>query len=378
MIFNNEYKYLIHLLSCALNNEQPEDIPENLSLEKVFEYGKIHEVANIAFLAVKRLKTPPSPELLKEWNEYYWKAIQRDTVQKNTRAEVIDALHSNGIYTLEVQGTVVKKYYPQSHLRMMTDIDIIVPGDKLKELPQIMREIGYTSEFLHNNTEIHSKKNQMLIEFHSEFFDSEQNVYNALNNPFARTTLNGDYIASLSDTDFYLFHLLHTLKHATEWHGIGIRRIVDLFYLEKVMPEKADYNYIDEVLKANGLYEIKVKLLALKDMWFNSTEPEADLSELEAEILQAGNHGKEDIYYKHKFIKEQSDGKRFVKFKYLLSFLFPNKSLVYAAHPFCEKHHFPAVLCWLFRFAFLFNPKKLKAFKRVYTNLGFKTEESEK
>ena len=49
-----EYEYLLHLLRCAVHGAVPEPIPDGVSFEQVLQYGMKHEVANIAFLAVKK------------------------------------------------------------------------------------------------------------------------------------------------------------------------------------------------------------------------------------------------------------------------------------------------------------------------------------
>ena len=54
--FANEYEYLVHLLQCAISDEQPVEKPAELSFEKVFEYGRTHEVANIAYVSLLKLK----------------------------------------------------------------------------------------------------------------------------------------------------------------------------------------------------------------------------------------------------------------------------------------------------------------------------------
>lgn len=372
MTFTSEYDYLIHLLYSALHGTVPEDVPESISIEKVFKYGVTHEVANIAFLAVEKLKTLPDERIIDRWRKYYWKAVKRDAAQSKAREEILSALHSHGIYTLEVQGTVVKQYYPQSHLRMMSDLDFIIPEDKLDEAEKVMQSLGYETKNI-NGIEIDAYKYVIAVELHTEFFDTKSVTRVALNQPYTHTECHEDYTATVTDTTFYLFHLLHTIKHCGQ-RGSGLRRIIDLFYLENALKDKVDYEYIDGILKEHNFYETKKQLLAIKDRWFNGTEPEIDVSELENEILISGNHGVYENYYKHKFKQERAEGKHFVKLKNLLEFLFPPKENMYQSHPFCEKHHLPIVLCWIYRSAMVFDPYKFKALLSVLSRWKIKTK----
>ncbi len=368
----NEYQYLIHLLNTALNGTKPEEVPKNICLDTVLEYAKTHEVANIAYIAVKKL-TSLSEDTKKRWRQEYLKAVKRDVMHSEAREEILSALHSHGIYTLEVQGTAVKRYYPQSHLRMMSDLDFIIPTEKLDEAKGIMQSIGYETKITHENTEISATKNQVYIELHTEFFDVNQSVYEVINTPFSHTSLHDDYTATVSDTVFYLFHLLHTIKHATEFMGVGIRRIVDLYYLENALKDKADFSYIDGVLKEYNLYDIKTKLIAVKNSWFCGAESNIDISAVEKEILESGSQGVDEIYYRNIFNREREKGKHFVKVRYLFGFILPKKENIYNHYPFCKKHRLPIVLCWIHRWIFsVFNKKKWKNVKTVFSRVKIK------
>ena len=373
MPFQTEYEYLIHLLNCAIHDKTPEDVPESISLQTVFEIGKYHEVANIAYLAIFKIADKVPAELMILWRGFYYNAIKRDQTQCRARTEILSALHQHGIDTLEVQGTVVKQYYPQSHLRMMSDLDFIIPKDRLDEAQRIMQDLGYQAKITHENTEVAAAKDNLHIELHTEYFDKTHIVYAALNHPFSQTTLHDDHTAAVTDTVYYLFHWLHTLKHATEFAGIGIRRIIDLYYLEAALKDKVDLAYIDGILSEYALYEIKTKLIAVKDHWFCGIEPDTDISALEAEILASGTHGTREIYFRNKFTREQANGIHFVKLRYVLGFVFPKKQALYAAYPFCAAHRLPLVICWICRWSLsVFRPEKRNHVKQLFSDIRVK------
>lgn len=171
-----------------------------------------------------------------------------------------------------------------------------------------------------NGIEIDAIKGNIAVELHTEFFDTASVTRSALSQPYTHAECHEDYTATVSDTTFYLFHLLHTIKHCGQ-KGSGLRRIIDLYYLEEAMKDKADHEYIDAVLKEHGFYETKKQLLAVKDHWFKDIEPETDLSEFETDILESGNHGTTEKWYKNKFARERAEGKHFVKLRYILDFL---------------------------------------------------------
>lgn len=365
MIFKNDFDYLLHLLRCAVSGLQPEEKPDNISFEKVLEYGRMHEVANIAYLSIQKLKTPPDSGTLNLWTQEYWKAVKRDAIQTKAKNEVLSALHSRGIYTLEVQGTYVKKFYPQSHLRMMSDMDLIVPEEHFSSLEDIMHGLGYETVKLHD-MELDVVKGSVHIELHTEFFDERSLVHTAIGSPRDYISVDGEYNAVVDDTVFYLFHLLHTIKHCMQ-DGSGLRRITDLYYLEKAMSGRADMKKIDSILVQHGFYDAKLQLIAVMNHWFYGIEPETDVSDLETDIRLAGNHGTEELFYRHKFDREKAKGKHFVKLKYFLSLIFflPKEKL-YSYYPFLEKHNSPLFVCRLYRlFRIVFSRYKLRKLKTV-------------
>lgn len=368
MKIKNEYDYLIHLIYCAIHKIPPQELPKKLSFEKVFLFAKKHEVANFAYLSVEKLQNKPDDKLLDLWKQEYWKGVRRDALQNNARDEILCALHNNCIYTLEVQGTAVKQYYPKSHLRMMSDIDIIIPKEKSFHIERIMQDLGYKTQNI-DDTEIIAHKGAIHVELHTDFFAKDMPSFLALNNAYDYATLNDDYTANVSDTVFYLFHLLHTIKHA-EHAGVGIRRIIDLYYLENVMQNKADLQYIDSVLEEYGFLDTKEKLIAVKNKWFCDITPSIAIKSLEKDIEFAGTHGKQTIYVKNNLKREKEQGKHFVKLRHLFSQIFLSKKDYYEAFPFCEKHHYPIVLCFFHRtICIIFNPKRWKNIKEVFERL---------
>lgn len=351
------FSYLTELLSSALNGKTAPQIPENVSFSDVLALAKTHEVANIAYLGVKTLKEPPESDILSGFEQEYYRGVSRNALQESARNEILTALKENKIYSLEVQGTVVKKYYPEPHLRMMSDIDFIVKKEDFNKLNDIFVNLGYQT-VSPNGIELEIKKGNVYAELHTEFFDDETVTRPALYDPFSYATLKDGYVAEVSLTVFYLFHLLHTIKHC-EQKGSGLRRIVDLFYLEKAIGGKVDGEYIDSVLKKYGFYEQKVKLLAVKDYLFSGITPKEDISYLLDDIKDSGNHGTNELFFKHKFERQKKEGKHFLRLRHLFYRFTMSKDGFYKAYPYLKEHNSNIFVCYVYRiFVLLTNKEK--------------------
>jgi len=86
-----DYEYLIHLIYCAVHDEQPLEKPEEVSFYNVLHLGKIHEVANIAYLSVERLEKKPPQEIYDEWKGFYYLSapLVKSEMQKQILASII-------------------------------------------------------------------------------------------------------------------------------------------------------------------------------------------------------------------------------------------------------------------------------------------------
>ena len=175
-IFKNEYEYLVHLVRCALQEIQPTELPKGLSFDRVYEYGKAHEVANIAFVSVQRLNKKPNDDLYTQWKKSYAFSIQRHANQMSARKEIVRALNETGVRHVEIQGTVMKTLYPYPEWRMMSDIDFIIDKENLEKAESIMKSLGYETNNP-NGVEIDAYgKNGIAIELHSDFLIQNQFV----------------------------------------------------------------------------------------------------------------------------------------------------------------------------------------------------------
>ena len=362
--FKNEYYYLINLINCALKDLQPQELPEHLSFEKVFEYGKTHEVGNIAFVALQRLKVKPDDQTYKKWKTFYAFSLSRHANQLEVRKEVLASFKKIGVRSLEVQGTVVKSFYPHPQWRMMTDIDFIIDRENLDKVDQVMRNLGYETKCcVDSNSKTFEVdvigKYNTLIEIHSEFFErKEKEAYGSITNPFETAEPTGEGLCyRLPDTEFYLYSLLHCIKHYLG-SGTGIRRILDIFILRQKLLKKINTEYVNSVLEKAGYLSVAEEICALADRWFSDGEITSELSEAENIVFLSGNHGTGQIGLSRAFKKAGKGNKILFRIKMFFSRIFISKAEIYSAYPFCRKHRYPIVLCWLHRILCLIFIKK--------------------
>lgn len=375
MVISYDFEYLIHLIYCAIHDLQPEEKPEQISFENVFLLGKEHEVGNIAFLSVEKLKNKPDAELYNEWQVFYYHSVQRDARQLAQYSDLCNLLSENKIRWTEAQGTVTKTYYPTHDSRMMSDIDLIVDVSSLGKIESLMVQRGYEVKKIHENELNVYPENETEIEFHTEYFSefykgSLLRYSGAINSPFdhAVQSEENEYKYVQSDTYYYLYSLLHTIKHF-EYAGCGIRRILDLYFVEKALGDKVDRKVINNALEQYGFAENANKLFKVERYWFEGEKPDSDLRETIIDILQSGNHGNSDIKLRNSLRRDADDGMAKAKLRRVKNFLFPSLEELYEGHPDYKEKGYSLFRCRLYRALSHLNPKQIlkmfRFFKRI-------------
>lgn len=359
--YKNEYEYLIHLIKCAIHGQQPDEKPTILSFEKVYEYGEIHEVANIAFVSIQKLKNKPDDDLYLKWKTNFAFSIQRHANQIDARNKIVSTLSNAGIRTLEVQGTVIKTLYPNPVWRMMSDIDFIIDKDSFSKAEMLMQKLGYKITTQRSECIVAYAANGIAVDLHSDFFEPTSICYGAIEEAFSLAVPTDEGLTyKVSDTVFYLYNMLHIIKHYLHC-GVGIRRILDIYILNQKLIENVNTEYVNNILEKYNFSEIANKLNKIAYVLFDSSSilDTSILDDLQT-IYSSGNHGTIQILLNNEYRMANNKNKFLFKLNKIICKLFPEKETIYKTYSYCNKYKYPIVLCWIHRFFYLLlTPKKI-------------------
>lgn len=359
MKIRNEADYLVHLVRCAIREEQPQELPVGMSFETVLQFGLWHQVANLAFLSVKKLNRKPDEALFSKWQALFFRAVQLDMKQAAVRENILAKFREKGVRSLEAQGTKVKKLYADPSLRTMSDLDFIVDEENLGKAGDALEELGFDVTREHDQCCGFLGKD-IMTEVHFDYLPDDNELYLAITDPFGDASPDDEegLCWSPSDTSFYLFNILHTLKHY-RFRGCGIRRILDLYLLKQVYDAKVDHERMAAVFERYRLTSDAEDLFALAEVWFGSGKMTSHLKEVATVVYRSAVHGTDEMFLQQKFRIEREQGKKAVGFQYFMRRLFPTKETLYRCYPVCEKHRLPVFLAWFVHLGnALFNPAK--------------------
>ena len=210
--------------------------------------------------------------------------------------KILDSFEKNQIKNIVLKGFELKKLYPKSDMRFMSDIDILISKKDAEKVSLIMTELGYKIiSYGKEKDDVYFKDPIMNVEIHNALFDVQYKEYNSLfktldkmENIIPKTK----YQYNFSDEDFFLFLFVHTVKHYLSY-GIGIRVVMDIYIYLKAKEKTLNWEYINDSLNKLKLYDFFEVFNHFIKVWFeDEKENEIDI-EIGKYIFRSGTYGNE-------------------------------------------------------------------------------------
>ena len=367
---NTNEKYIILLLKSILNNSIPPEKPKDVSFEKIYSLAKYHNIDNMLFYAINKLKNKPSSELLKIWKERCYKGISRDLIQKMELDKILDSFEKNKIKNIVLKGFELKKLYPKSDMRFMSDIDILISKKDAEKVSLIMTELGYKIiSYGKEKDDVYFKNPIMNVEIHNALFDVQYKEYNSLFktlDKMEKIIPKTKYQYNFSDEDFFLFLFVHTVKHYLSY-GIGIRVVMDIYIYLKAKEKTLNWEYINDSLNKLKLYDFFEVFNHFIKVWFeDEKENEIDI-EIGKYIFRSGTYGNEKNNRLNSLLLIEGKNSSQNKAKSILSIIFPNLELMQVGYPILKSFPFLLPIFYVVRGIkiILFKRKRLNQFNSI-------------
>lgn len=327
-----EYKDLIYLVSCAVNDTVPAKARvEKMNLAVLEQIAAFHKVESLLAYALTSAGVQN-----KYCTEAIDGAIRQEILWDQERQQVYGALNEAGIWYMPLKGSVLKDMYPQIGMRQMSDTDVLFDPVQAESVKRIMESLGYAAVHLdeghHDDYRkdpfFHFEMHRMLFapNYKEEFFNYYKDIENRL--------LPGEgYERHFSPEDFYLFMIAHCYKHFY-WQGVGLRSLLDVYVFWKSSRDSIDREYLAKELAVLGLEDFEQKTRSLAEKVFFAGETE-HLSEEEELLLEAyAESGMYGTLKRKVQIRVEKNGRA----RYLLGRIFLPMPDVARFYPFFYRH----------------------------------------
>ena len=351
--FNSAEGYFLHLLKCALKDEQPEEKPSEVDWNKVFEIGLRQNAANLAWFSIEKLNNKPQGELFTVWQEEYAKTASKCLKQMMEIDFLTEEFSNRGYDIMFLKGSKIREYYPSPDMRTMTDIDLLVKSDKREPVREIMTEIGYIPDIMDDGqvdafkklpiiyTEVHydfSDENHI----HHEFFTIDWNKLEKTDRP---------HIYQMTFEDLYFFNVGHYVKNMNRV-GMGIRGVIDCFVLwNKANQEQR--KLILEKFEGTDIKKFNENLLKISDIWFNGAEDDGSLDKVQSYLLNTSTYGDIQKGVVLRFIDTKDNAKSKSKLLFLIQRIFPSKEFLFNRFNVKHRNVLLIPILWILRIILL-------------------------
>lgn len=343
-----EVKFLTELISTILYDKTSPEVPKGLDWNS---FANLVLQNGFITLVYDRLKDIPSipkklQAVLYEHNrEEFQKALLQDVYAE----KILERFEQDGIKCMPLKGIILKHLYPQFYMRRMSDLDILIDINKLKETRQIMPELGYEPWRYDEHHDIYTFLGYVNVELHKLLIVGEMEDYFQIGFERAHLKEGHSYIYEMSIEDFYIHVLGHMAYHFAHG-GVGIRLLVDIrVYLDKY-GDVMNREYIKQELEKAGLYTFACHAEKLAEIWFLGAESNEFYDELGMYIVESGYLGTQEHREILEVVKQSgekvSEGARW---KAIFTAIFPPYKTMTFLYPVLKKIPFLLPFTWVAR-----------------------------
>lgn len=349
---NSDEGYFLHLLKTALKDEQPEEKPDEVKWERVFEIALRQDAANLAWFGIEKLNNKPPAELYDEWQQVYAKAASKCLKQMMESDLLSEAFVSGGYDIMFLKGSKIREYFPSPDMRTMTDIDLLVKADSREPVREIMRSLGYEEDVMDDGQVDAFKKYPVIYtEVHYDFSDINHKYHEIFSIDWDRLVeTDKPHIYEMTFEDLYFFNVGHYAKNMHN-RGMGVRAILDCFVLWNAASDKQRTAILDRFDKTE-LKAFHNNLLKIMDIWFCDASDDGSLDNVQQYLLDTGTYGDRTKEVVLRFIDEDNLQAK-TKGRFLFERIFPSKKVLFDRFNVKHRNNLLLPFLWILRIILL-------------------------
>lgn len=279
MNYTTEMSYILELLRCAVTEDIPSAPPDKINWDYVLYFAKKHKITSTLYFGIQKL--PKSQQQSIQHFEHYLLAYKKTLVLDANRAYELENLkkefEKHNIDYIFLKGSVTKYLYPDTSMRVMSDIDIFYRGASFNTINEIFFRNGYQLIKKEPKEIVYFKSvNEIRIEMQTQLIDEGYEIwFHYLTNIWDRYNLKeNSHEYEMTMEDFYIYHILHMAKHFKNG-GIGLIHIMDVWIMLNAYTNM-NLEYINNELKTIGLEIFERNLRLLVSFWFGNYKPDSD------------------------------------------------------------------------------------------------------
>lgn len=282
-----EYSDILAVVKSVLTDSPLKIAPD---FDKLFELSRKHQIIPMVYSGL--YKSEEITDIPLKFENSTLRLLLHDQQQLNCIAAIENAFDAAGIDYMPLKGASLKRLYPSSEMRMMSDIDILIKEAQYTQIKEILVSHGFNELAETDHELIWKDANGIAVELHKRLIPSYNKAYSRYYNNVWDNVIASERFPhrfSMRREDEYIYLLMHIAKHYRDG-GIGIRHISDIFVFKRHYPE-LDGEYIHRELEKTGLNRFNDNINALVDTWFYGKASTELTEHITARIIESGSYG---------------------------------------------------------------------------------------
>ena len=268
--YEKEQNYIIELLKSSITNTTPSIPNEDLDWDVVFKYATMHRILPVLYFSIQKLPDEYKNNIskIKHYELAYKSNLVDDANRENEISVITKTLSENNIDYILLKGTVTKHFYPDTSMRMMSDVDILYRNVESKQIKDLLENKGYTQTKSTPKDDMYLSSNQLVkVEMQQSLLDDGfTNWLKYLDTIWKRCEKKSENEYVMTPEDFYIYHIVHMAKHFING-GIGLRHMLDTWVIKNHY-SGMDQDYVKGVLKELKLNTFEKQIDNLCKYWF--------------------------------------------------------------------------------------------------------------
>ncbi len=303
----SEQKLLLQLLTLAVEGKRLQTLPAEADWRALYRETCAQTVTLAVLDVLSDLSIPQ--EAYKKYFEMGKRVTAGNIRLEHAQMELVSLLEQESHPYVILKGQAAAAYYPTPELRLLGDVDFLVPSDRAETIAESMKALGYQHTCEPGDYHEVLEKPGVYLEMHRTVAGMPEGKAHLSVEQFFSTIYEESVPAEGMFGTFRvpcnahhaMILILHMQHHTVEW-GMGLRHIMDwACFVNRTAREPFWQERLLPLLKQIGLMRFVAVITKMTSVYLGSVcpdwatdAPEDICPQLMEDFLSGGNFGNKD------------------------------------------------------------------------------------
>lgn len=370
---------VMDVVKCALLHKK---YPHPIQDEKAF-YQVIYENGLIGLSYAALDETLCSKTFNLKLKQGFYDYISRDTKQEVAIALVRKLLTEKSIDFMFLKGTRMKALYPETYMRGMGDIDLLVHEDAMTKVRELFEKHEIICTAPSKQHDFYEMKNGLIIEVHPRLFKDFNPRYRTLMDDVWNHVRHLNLSEYEMIPEYEIIYLTYHLAKHMDASGVGLRSVLDLGVYVSKKEAIMDEVLLERFLNMARMRKFYVSMIDLVSKLFGfefslsihkeSVLTSEDRTLLTQYLITSGIHGLGQAFNPFAAREANYRLKKKTKLHMVIDMMFPRLDTMKHLYPILKKYPVLLPLSWVrrwFRLMFKKTKSSVHKVKQLHTDVS--------